>query len=125
MGPHPPEHVLDHAVEAQLAAVFGAVDLLDAVGFERGDLIGRDGAATAHHHADVLGLEVAQHVHHVTEVLVVPALVGADGYAVGIFLNRRADDVRNAAVMPKVDHLGAVRLQDAANDVDGRVMTVE
>src|SRR5437868_5974807 len=47
------EHVLDHAGEAERAPILGRVDLGHAVGLERGDLRGRDGAAAADHHAYV------------------------------------------------------------------------
>jgi hypothetical protein len=35
------------------------------------------------------------------------------------------DDLLDRAVVAEVDHLGAVRLQHAADDVDGRVVAVE
>ena len=39
--------------------------------------------------------------------------------------SRGAHDVGDAAVVPEVDHLGAVRLQDAADDVDRGVVSIE
>ena len=122
---HAPEHVLDHAVEAELQAVVRRVDLLDAVGLEFLDLVRRDRAAAADHHADVRRALGLQHVHHVAEVLVVPALVAADGDAVGVFLDRRAHDVGDAAVVAEVHDFGAVGLQDAADDVDRGIVAVE
>ena len=103
---HAADDVLDHAVEAELAAVLGRVDALDAVGLELLDLVRRDRAAAADHDADVLRVLLAQHVHHVAEVLVVAALVGADRDAVGVLLDRRAHDVGDAAVVPEVHDLG-------------------
>src|SRR3546814_11428524 len=41
---HAAHHVLDHFHQAQLHAVVGVVDALDAVGFQLPDLFGRDGA---------------------------------------------------------------------------------
>jgi len=73
----------------------------------------------------VAGAVLAQHVDHVAEVLVVAAVVRAHGDTVRILLDRGADDVGHAAVVPEVDHLGAMGLQDPANDVDGRVVSVE
>ncbi len=119
------EHVLDHAVEAELAAVLRGVDALHAVGLQFLDLVRRDRAAAAYDHPDVAGAEVAQHVDHVAEVLVVAALVGADGDAVGVLLHGGAHDVRDAAVVAEVHDLRAVGLQQAANDVDRRVVPVE
>ena len=101
------------------------VDPLDAERLELGDLRGRDRAAAAAEDADVVGAALAQHVDHVAEVLVVPALVGADGDRVGVLLDRRAHDVGDAAVVAEVDHLGALRLDQPAHDVDRRVVAVE
>ncbi len=122
---HAPEHVLDHAVEPELQAVVRRVDLFDPVGLEFLELVRRDRAAAAHDHADVGRAVCLQQVHHVAEILVVPTLVAADGDPVGVLLDRGPHDVGNAAVVAKVHDLGAVRLQDAADDIDGRVMTVE
>ncbi len=47
-------HILDHPDEPHLPPVFRRVDLLDAVGLERFDLVRRDGAAAADDHADVI-----------------------------------------------------------------------
>ena len=85
----------------------------------------RDRAATADHDADVAGAALAQHVDHVAEVLVVAALVGAHGDAVGVLLDRGPHDVGDAAVVAEVHDLGAVRLQQPANDVDRSVVAVE
>jgi hypothetical protein len=43
--------------------------------------------------------ELTQAIDHVTEELVMPALVRADSYAVGIFVNRRTDDVIDTPVV--------------------------
>jgi hypothetical protein len=66
-----------------------------------------------------------EQVDHVLEVLDVAALVGADGDALGVFLQRGGDDLLHRAVVAQVDHLGAHALQDAPHDVDGRVVAVE
>ena len=71
------------------------------------------------------GAALAQHVDHVLEVLDVAALVGTAGDAVGIFLHRGAHDVGDAAVVAEMHDLGAVRLQQPADDVDRGVVAVE
>ena len=119
------EHILDHAVEAQAPAVLGRVDLRDAVGLQRRDLVRRNRAAAADHHADVRGALLAQHVDHVAEVFVVAALVAADRDGVGILGDGGAHDVGHAAVVAEVHHFRAARLQQAADHVDGGVVTVE
>ena len=122
---HPTKNVFGHSLEPQGESLIGVVDLLDAVGFEGGDLLGSDRAAAAHHDPDMLGAGLPEQIHHVAEVLVVPALVGTAGYGVGVFLQRGSDDVCDAPVMPKVYDLGAVRLQQPPHDVDGGIMPVE
>jgi hypothetical protein len=119
------EHVFDHAREAQATAVLGCVDARHAVGLQVRDLVRRDGAAPAHHHADVRGMLFAQHVDHVAEVLVVAALVTADGDGVGVLADGGAHDVRHAAVVAEMHDLGARRLQQPADHVDGGVVAVE
>ena len=66
-----------------------------------------------------------EQVDHVLEVLDVAALVGADGDALHVFLQRGGDDFVDAAVVAQVDHFGAHALQDAPHDVDRRVVAVE
>ncbi|MNY46119.1 hypothetical protein D3C86_1812690 [compost metagenome] len=68
---------------------------------------------------------LAQEVDHELEVLDVPALVGADGDALHVLLDGGLDDLGDRAVVAQVDHLGAGVLQDAAHDVDRRVVPVE
>ncbi len=85
----------------------------------------RNRAAAPDDHANVTGIVLAQHVHHVAEVLVVAALVGTDGDAVGVLLDRRADDVGNAAVVTEMHDLGTVRLEKAPDDVDRGIVPVE
>jgi hypothetical protein len=68
---------------------------------------------------DVAGVALLQHVDHVLEVLDVPALVAGQRDAVGVFLQRGAH-VLDAAVVAQVDHFRALRLDQAAHDVDAR-----
>lgn len=53
------------------------------------------------------------------------ALVGADGHALHVFLQRGGHDLIDAAVVAEVNDLGAHALQNAAHDVDGRIVPVE
>src|SRR5262249_460835 len=68
---------------------------------------------------------VAEHVDHVLEVLHVAALVGADRDCVGVLLDRRPDDLLDAAVVAEVDDLGAAVLDQPAHHVDRAVVPVE
>ncbi len=106
-------------------AVVRVVDAFYSIGLQRTDFLRGDGAAAPAEHLDVAGSAFPQLVDHVAEVLVVPALVGRHRDGIGVFLDGRAHDVQYAAVVPQVDHLAALRLDQAAHDVDGGVVAVE
>jgi hypothetical protein len=55
----------------------------------------------------------------------VAALVRRDRDALDVLLDRRVDDLLDRAVVPEVDHLGPLGLEDPAHDVDGGVVAVE
>ena len=101
------------------------VNTLNAVIVQRLDLVQGDRAATAGEYADVVCAALFQQVDHVAEVLVVPALVAGDCYGIGVFLDRRADNIHHAAVVAQVNHLGALRLDQAAHDVDGGIVAIK
>ncbi len=119
------ENIVDHAVQAEAPAVFGGVDLLDAVPFQSVDLLRRDGAPAADDHPDMLVTTLPEHVHHVGEVLVVAALVGAHRDGIGVLLDRGTHDIGDATVMAQMDHLRPVRLEQAPDHVDRGIMAVE
>ncbi|MNU92940.1 hypothetical protein D3C71_828690 [compost metagenome] len=118
-------HILDHLHQPHLHAVVGVIDALHAIGLQLADFLRSDGATTAAEHLDVAGAPLAEHVHHVLEVLDMPALVRRQRNRVGVFLQRRAHHVLDAAVVAQVDHLRALRLDQAAHDVDGRIVAVK
>src|SRR5262249_12502038 len=118
------EHVLDHPGDPESPPVLGRVDLLDPVPLEGRDLVGRDRAAAADYYADVLVAALAQHVDHVGEILVVSALVGADGDRVGVLVDGGAHDIGDAAVVAEVHHFRTARLQQAPDHVYGGVVAV-
>jgi len=119
------DHVLDHAVEAEGTAVVGGEDLGDAVRLELPDLVGDDHAAAAAEDLDVGSAALPEQVDHVGEELDVAALVGGHGDTVGVLLDRGVDDFAHRAVVAEVDDLGAVRLEQAPDDVDGGIVAVE
>ena len=118
------DHRVDHAGEAEALAVLGGEDR-DAGLAEPGDLLGDDDAATAAVDLDVPGAALAQRLDEVLEVLDVAALVGADRDALDVLVDRGVDDFLHGPVVAEVDDLGALRLQDAAHDVDRGVVPVE
>ena len=69
--------------------------------------------------------QITKHVDHVSEVFVVSALVGRHRNRVCIFLDRRADDLGDAAVVTKMHDLSTVRLQQAPNHVDRSIVPVK
>ncbi len=119
------QHLADHALQAHALAVLGAVEAFDAVGLQFADLGRHDHPAAAAEDLDLRGAALAQQVDHVLEVFDMAALVRADRDALHVFLQRGGDDLVDAAVVAEVDDLGAHALQDAAHDVDRRVVTVE
>ena len=117
--------VLIIGAEAHPLAVLGREDLGDAVGLERLDLARHDHAAAAAVHPHVAGALGPEAVDEVAEVLVVAALVRRHRHALHVLLDHRGDDLVDRAVVPEVDHLAALRLEDPPHDVDGGVVPVE
>jgi len=105
--------------------VLGGEDLRDTPLLEELDLRAGDHAAAASVHPHVPEALLAQPVHQVREVLHVAALVGARRHRRGVLLDGSGDHLVDRPVVPEVDHLGPLALEDAAHDVDGRVVTVE
>jgi len=66
-----------------------------------------------------------QQVFHVFKILHVAALVTGNGNALRVFFNSGFYNFLNAAVMPQVDDLGSLLLQDTAHDIDGGVVSVK
>ena len=119
------DHVVDHAAQAHGPAVLRRVDPGDAVRVQLPHLLGDDHPAAAAEHADRRAAALAEHVHHVPEVLDVAALVGAHRDRMGVLVERRDDDLLHRPVVPEVHHLGPRGLEDPAHDVDRGVVPVE
>ena len=119
------DHRVDHSGEAHPLAVVGREDPGHTAALQLLDLARHDHPATTAVDANVAGALLAQAIEQVREVLDVAALVRADGDALDVFLQGGVHDVVDGSVVPQVDHLGALRLQDSPHDVDRRVMAVE
>ncbi len=117
--------ILDHGDQTQVHAVVGVIDAFDAVGFEFLDLLRRDRSAATGEDADVRGIALFEHVDHVFEVFNMAALIRTQRDRVGVFLQRGAHDIFDAAVVAQVHDLGTVCLDQPAHDVDRRVVAVE
>ncbi len=118
-------HEFNHAVKTHLPAVFRAENAVDAIGVQFGDFLGHDYATAPAVNPDARGALLPEQILHVLEELDVPALVTRDGNALGVFLDRGIHDLFGAAVVAEMNHLCAVRLQQAPHDVDGSVMAVK
>src|SRR6202023_3403789 len=114
-----------HPVQAHPPAVFGGINLLDSMALQILDFVRRDCPATTHDHPYIGPAALPEHVHHILEILVMAALVGADRDCVGVLLDCGAHDVGYAAVVPQMDHFRPVSLQEAADHVDGGIVAVE
>ena len=119
------DHLANHAGQAHALTVLRAVNAGDAIGLQFADFRGDDHAATATKHLDVGAATRTQQIDHVLEVLHMAALVRADGNALHVFLQRSSHHLVHRAVMAQVDDLGAHALQNAAHDVDGRVVAIK
>ncbi len=119
------EHLVDHPLETDGPAIVGREHLGHAARLEQLDLVAHDDPATARVDVHVTEPLLAEALHEVGEVLHVAALVGADGDAVHVFFERGTHHLVDRAVVAEVDHFGAAGLEDAADDVDRGVVTVE
>jgi len=115
----------NHSLEPECAAVLGPEDARDPVRLQLRSLLGGDRAPPAAIDADVSGAPLLELRNQVAEELHVAALVGGDGHGVGVLLHGSGGDLLHRAVVAQVDHLGALAVQDAAHDVDGRIVAVE
>jgi hypothetical protein len=87
---HAGHQVVDHPLQAHRMAVVRVSRCARRRRPAARDLGRHDHAAAAAEHLDVRGAALAQQVDHVLEVLDVAALVGADGDALGVLLQRGA-----------------------------------
>jgi hypothetical protein len=53
------------------------------------------------------------------------APIGADRDAIGVFPAGRPNDLFDPAIVARMDHLGTLRHQRAADEVDGGVVAIE
>ncbi len=118
------DHGVDHPDQAHPLAVLGGEDRHAALA-QPGDLLAHDDPAATTDDLHVAGALGAQRLDEVLEVLDVTALVGRDGDAVHVLLDRRVDDLLHRAVVPEVDHLAPLALEDPPHDVDRGVVAVE
>src|ERR1700759_2270870 len=68
---------------------------------------------------------LVEQILHVFEEFDMPALIGGNGDALYIFFDRTFDDLGDAPVVPQMNDLRSLGLQDPAHDIDGGIMPVE
>ncbi len=100
------DDVVDHALQAQLCAVFRGIQAGDAVGHQLADFGGHDDAAAAAEHLDVVATVLAQQIQHVLEEFDMTALIRGNRHPLHVLLERSIDDLPHRAVMAQVDDLG-------------------
>ena len=115
---------VDHRLQAHPLAVLRGEDPDSSLG-KKADLLRRYDPPTTTVDLDLWCSRRGQPIDQVGEVLDVAALVGGDGHRIGVLLNRGLHNIVHRAVVTEMDHLGALRLQDASHDVDRRVVAVE
>ena len=118
------DQLVDHSGQAEPLPVLRAEDV-HAARAQQLDLVGDDDPAATAEDPDVAGAALGQPLDEVAEVLDVPALVGADRHALHVLLHGGGHHLLDAAVVPEVDHLAALGLQDPPHDRDRRVVAVE
>ncbi len=115
---------VDHPRQAEPLAVLGGEDG-DPGAAQPLDLVLHDHPATTADDLDVSGALALEQLDEVLEVLHVPALVGRHRDALHVLLQRGVDHLLHGAVVPQVDDLAALALEDPAHDVDRCVVPVE
>ena len=118
------DDAVDHPDQTHPLAVLGREDGDPGVA-QALDLVAHDDAAAPADDLHVAGALGAQRLDEVLEVLDVPALVRRHGDALHVLLERGVDDLGHRAVVPEVDHLAALALEDPPHDVDRGVVAVE
>jgi len=119
------DHIADHASEAHALPVLRGVDALDSVSVQFGDFVFHDHAAAAAEQLDPSRAALVQQIDGVFEIFDMAALVGADGDALHILLNRGRDDLVHRAIVAEMNHLHAGRLEYSPHDVDCGVVAIE
>src|SRR5512143_2075106 len=117
--------MIDHSLQPHAAAIFRREYLADARGFYLLDLIGNDHSSATTEDTDMPGPPLLEEIADVLEKLHVPALITADRDPLGVFLDGSSDDLLHRAIVPQVDHFCPRRLEHAANNVGGGVVTIK
>ncbi len=84
-----------------------------------------DHTTTAAEYFDICATAFTQQIDGVFKIFDMPALVRADRNPLHVFLQRGGYDLVHRTVMAEMDHLSTAGLEDAANDVDRRIVAVK
>ena len=68
---------------------------------------------------------LVEQVFHVFEELHMSPLIAGNGNPLGVFFNGGLHDLFHTSVMPEVNDLGPLLLQDPSHNINGRVMAVK
>src|SRR5690606_35578575 len=118
-------HLINHALETVLPAVFRRENPRDSVIMQFFDFLRDDDTASAAINADVGCASFLQKVIHIFEVLHMSSLIRGNGDSLHILLDGSIYDFLHRTVMAEVDDLCPACLDDAAHNVDGSIMSVK
>ncbi|CAB4762621.1 unannotated protein [freshwater metagenome] len=118
-------HGVDHANQPKFLAILWREDPSYSVGVQFGNLVRGNHAASAAVDTHMRRAFLGKTVNQVLEILDVTALIGANCDSLHILLDGSGHKFINGAVMTQMDHLGALRLQNATHDVDRHVMAIK
>ena len=119
------QQIVDHALQAQRAAIVGAVEAGYTVGLQLLDFAGQNSAAAATEDFDVARAAFVEQVVHVFEKFDVATLIAGDGDALHVFLNGTVHDFGHRPVVAQMNDFSPRRLQQPPHKVDGRIVPVE
>lgn len=115
---------IDHARQAEPLPVLRREDGHPGRGQPLDLLVDDDPAAPAED-AHMPGPGLLQRRRQIFEVLDMPALIRADGDTLHILADRGVHHLAHGPVVPEVNDLGPLGLENPPHDVDGRVVAVE
>ena len=68
---------------------------------------------------------LSEQINHIFEELKVPPLVRGDGNSLGVFFDRRVDNLVNRAIVPQVNHLYSTGLKNTSHNIYRCIMAIE
>src|SRR5881394_1579632 len=102
----------------------GEKNFLHAFAFHDFGVVMRNGAPAAAENLDVVGPFFAEKIHNLSKKLDVSAVITGDADGAHVFLDRRAHDVTNRAVITEVNHFNAMPDEFQVDCIDRAIVPV-